>query len=67
MLKVHKGRRDDVRTVHGPPSGPASPIPYLISLAYESSATGTYLVRECILWTCIQPRLCLNQRGLFST
>lgn len=67
MLKVHKGRRDDVRTVHGPLPGPASSTPYLISLVHESSVTGTYLVPECILWACIQPTLCLNQRGVFST
>lgn len=50
MLKVHKGRRDDVSTVHGPLSGPAPSIPYLIGLGrrssvreYPSTAVSSYL------------------------
>lgn len=37
MLKVHKGRRDDVRTGHGPYSGPIASIPYLIGPGRRSS------------------------------
>lgn len=36
MLKVHKGRRDDVRMKHGPHSGLTHPFSYLIGLGRRS-------------------------------
>lgn len=37
MLKVYKGRRDDVRTVHGPLPGLTLSISYLIGPGHRSS------------------------------
>lgn len=44
MLKVHKGRRDDVRTVHGPL--PWSDTPSFLS--YRSRASFVNQIRTCI-------------------
>ena len=39
MFEVHKGRRDDVSTLHGPLPGRAPSIAYLIGLRRRSLIT----------------------------